>query len=69
LPGIAISVSLVPPLALIGVSYSVARPDLLYFYLWVFIFNLIGMVFGSLLVYVLLRFDKAREKVEEDIES
>ncbi|MEX0621640.1 MAG: DUF389 domain-containing protein [Candidatus Woykebacteria bacterium] len=69
LPGIAIAVSLTPPLSLVGISLSSGDQRLINFYLLVFIFNLAGMTLGSLITYILLKFYKARREVERTIEA
>ena len=50
LPGVAMAVSRVPPPALIGISLNSAEMHLAEHYLYVFLFNLIGLVLGSFLV-------------------
>lgn len=72
LPGIAIAVSLVPPLALIGVWLSALDFIAARFYFGVFIFNFIGIVFGSIVVFLLLQFHKTKtvvEKVEKEVKE
>jgi len=69
LPGIAISVSLVPPLALIGIFLSITESGLLDLYIWVFFLNLVGMVSGSFIIYSLLKFYQARGELEKNIDS
>lgn len=69
LPGIAITVSLVPPLALMGIFYSVAQTQELNFYMWIFFLNIAGMISGSFIIYTLLKFYQARGEVEKNIES
>lgn len=65
LPGIAIAVSLVPPLSLAGIWMSVLNVELVRFYGLVFFFNLIGILLGSFVVFSLLEFYKAGRWVEE----
>lgn len=59
LPGISIAVSLVPPLSLIGISLSLLDFEIARFYFLVFLFNLLGITMGSLIVFSLLKFHKA----------
>lgn len=65
LPGIAISVSLVPPLSLIGIWLSALNFVLARFYLVVFLLNLAGIILGSLVVFALLKFHKAERKIKQ----
>jgi uncharacterized hydrophobic protein (TIGR00271 family) len=68
LPGIAISVSLVPPLSLLGIALSGLDPDLSRAMLLIFLFNFIGIVLGSMIVFSLLKFYKAEQKVHKESE-
>lgn len=63
LPGIAIAVSLVPPLSLAGIQLSVFQFEVSRFYFIVFIFNLIGILLGSFVVFTLLKFSRVRDKL------
>lgn len=67
LPGVTIAVSLVPPLALIGVGISSLDFWLARFNFLIFLFNLLGIVGGSLVVFSLLQFYKTKEKVHEQV--
>jgi len=74
LPGIAITVSLVPPLSAIGVAISLLSRDVLAGSLMLFIMNLIGIVLASILVFSLFGFSglqKLQDKKihEEEIEE
>ncbi|MBI2484517.1 DUF389 domain-containing protein [Candidatus Uhrbacteria bacterium] len=70
LPGIAISVSLIPPLAAVGIGiasidFALARGALL-----LFIINLVGIVFAGMFVFSLMNFyakkTVAREVLQEE---
>ncbi len=65
LPGIAIAVSLVPPLSAVGIWLSVLDFVAARFYLFVFIFNLVGVVVGALIVFSMLKFYRAGRRVHE----
>lgn len=72
LPGIAIAVSLVPPVSLTGIWLSILNIEAIQFYSLVFLFNLFGVLVGSLVVFTLLKFYKAEkevEKKEEEVEK
>lgn len=67
MPGVAIAVSLVPPLSLIGIGignldFTVARFNFL-----IFLFNLLGIIAGSLVVFSLLQFYKTKGEVHEKV--
>jgi uncharacterized hydrophobic protein (TIGR00271 family) len=69
LQGVAIAVSLVPPLALIGIWLSALEFEIARFFFLVFIFNFMGVVVGSLVVFSLLKFHKAENKVHEEAKN
>lgn len=71
LPGVAIAVSLLPPLAVVGIGvagldFGVIRGSLL-----TFLLNLFGIVLGSVLIFSLLNFYRAKKEavkvVKEEI--
>lgn len=65
MPGVAIAVSLLPPLALMGVWLSAAEWGLVQFYTFVFIVNLVGIVLGSFIIFKLLNFEYTEKKVNK----
>lgn len=67
LPGVAITVSLVPPLAAIGVSLAFLSQDLLVGSLLLFLINLLGVVLASVLIFSLFGFSKIRTFQEKKI--
>jgi len=69
LPGIAIAVSLVPPLSLVGIRLAGLDGDAARFYFLVFLFNLLGIIMGSLVVFSLLKFYKVEDKVVKEKEA
>lgn len=56
LPGVAISVSLVPPLASAGLAISVADWTVFSDSMMLFIVNIIGIVFSAMIVFALFKF-------------
>lgn len=66
LPGVAIAVSLVPPISAMGVWLSTLQFEVARFYFLVFLFNLFGIVIGSVVVFSLLRFYRADKKIQEE---
>jgi uncharacterized hydrophobic protein (TIGR00271 family) len=73
LPGISIAVALVPPLSLTGIWLATGNPELMRFFLMVFLFNLIGIVMGAMIVFSMLRFygvgKQITKRVEEEIKE
>jgi uncharacterized hydrophobic protein (TIGR00271 family) len=69
LAGIAIAVSLVPPLALIGIHLSILNLDIIRFYFLVIFFNTFGIIMGSIVVFSLMKFQKTEDKIEKKIEE
>ena len=67
LPGVAIAVALVPPLSLMGIGISIIDISLVRNNLFVFFFNLLGVIVGSVLVFSLFKFYKVEKKVEEEV--
>jgi len=63
LPGISIAVSLVPPIALVGIWLAQLEIDNARFFLMVFLFNLIGIIMGSMIVFSMLKFYKTDDEV------
>jgi len=67
LPGVAISVSLLPPLSVVGIGLSnlhlaVARESLVTFSL-----NLFGIILGSVIIFSLLNFYKAKKETQKEV--
>ncbi len=54
LPGVAISVSLVPPLAVVGIGLGMADPAVASKALLLFLLNVIGIAFSSMLTFSLM---------------
>jgi uncharacterized hydrophobic protein (TIGR00271 family) len=69
LPGIAIAVSLVPPLAMIGVGFGTFTFAISGFYLTIFILNFFGILMGSLMVFSLSKFNKVEQIIQKKNEE
>lgn len=73
LPGVAISVSLVPPLAAVGVSLALLSEALLIGSILLFLINLLGVVLASVVVFSLFHFSNIRayqdKKIHEEEEA
>jgi uncharacterized hydrophobic protein (TIGR00341 family) len=64
LPGVAIAVSLVPPLSYIGVGLSQMNIEVAVFFLVIYVLNLFGIIIGSLGVFSLSKFNRMYQEVE-----
>jgi uncharacterized hydrophobic protein (TIGR00271 family) len=65
LPGVAISVSLVPPLAVAGVALSMLNWSAFSDALLLFAVNMIGIIFSAMIVFALMRLSAKRKLAEE----
>lgn len=64
-PGTAIAVSLMPPLSLIGIWLSSLNWEIARYFFLIFLFNVIGIMVGSLIVFSLLKFYKTEKEVQK----
>jgi len=69
LPGISIAVSIVPPIAMVGIWLATFDMELFRFFLFVFLFNLVGIIMGSMIVFSMLGFYKVGKHIEKKIEE
>ncbi|MBU2613098.1 TIGR00341 family protein [Patescibacteria group bacterium] len=69
IPGIAVAVSLLPPIAATGVGLSMGDWTFVVGSFSVFLVNLVGVVLAATVVFSLLGFHPLRRKVEETIEK
>lgn len=69
LPGISIAVSLVPPIALVGVWLAQMNLDMARFFLLVFLFNLFGLIMSSMIIFSVLGFYKSADEVVQNFNS
>ncbi|MEX2054424.1 MAG: DUF389 domain-containing protein [Candidatus Colwellbacteria bacterium] len=69
LPGVAIAVALVPPLALAGIGVSLLDAAFIRLNFLVFLFNAFGVVIGSLIVFSLLGFYKTKNRVHREAQE
>lgn len=69
LPGVAIAVSLVPPVSLMGIWLSQLNAGAARFYFSVFLLNLFGVIIGSLVVFSLLRFYQSGDRIHKKVEA
>jgi uncharacterized hydrophobic protein (TIGR00271 family) len=68
-PGVAVSVSLVPPLAFVGVGIAELDWSLVQTYTVIFVVNVIGIIFTSMVVFLLLNLSTKKEVAEHEIEK
>jgi uncharacterized hydrophobic protein (TIGR00271 family) len=68
-PGVAVSVSLVPPLAFVGVGIAEWDWFLVQTYTVIFLVNVIGIIFASMVVFSLLNMSTKRDVAEHEIEK
>lgn len=69
LPGIAVAVSVVPPVSLIGLGLAIPDLELARFYFIVFVLNTIGIVMGGIVVLSFLKFSRVEKRVDEEIKE
>lgn len=69
LPGVAVSVSVVPPLSLVGIGLSALNPELTRFYFFVFLLNSFGIIIGGLIIFSLLKFHEAKEEIDREVKD
>jgi len=67
LPGIAITVTLIPPLTASGLALSLDRFDDFYRFLIVTGLNISGILIASVLVFTILEFHKSRKKLIAEV--
>ncbi len=67
LPGIAVAVSLIPPLATIGIGLSFFSRDLITDSVTLFLLNTLGVVLSSIIVFSLFGYSKVQGIQDEKI--
>ena len=68
-PGVVVSVSLVPPLALAGIAMANMDIGLSSTMLVIFVINILGIMAGSAVVFTLMRFQVKKRFAEKTVES
>jgi len=69
LPGISIAVSLVPPIALIGIWLAQMDIATARFFLMIFLFNLVGLIMSSMIVFSILGFHKTADEITHNMKT
>ena len=62
LPGVAVATALMPPLCVVGIGISLGRTDVSLGALFLFLANVVAILLGSLLVFVVLGFRPPRSE-------
>jgi uncharacterized hydrophobic protein (TIGR00271 family) len=69
IPGIAISVSLIPPLAVFGIGIAKLNLVLISGSLLLFLVNMIGIIFAGMITFSLMNFYVKRHKAQEVVKE
>jgi len=69
LPGVAITASLVPPLAVAGIGFALFDWEIMIHSLFLFGINIIGIVISSFLVFLLMNFRRKKKVVDDAIKK
>lgn len=69
LPGVAVSISVVPPLAVLGIGLSSLSSEMIRSSFVIFTLNFLGIIMGSLLVFSLQQFYKAKLEAHKQVEE
>lgn len=68
LPGVAVTVTLLPPLAAMGLAISENNYDVLISSIGVYSLNVLGIISGSLLVFLIMGFYKSKKTIVKQVE-
>ncbi|MBD3270125.1 TIGR00341 family protein [Candidatus Peregrinibacteria bacterium] len=69
LPGVAITVSLVPPLSVSGIGLAFLKMDFAIGAIGLFFLNLAGIVFAAIFVFAVMNFYETKEQVKKKIRA
>ncbi len=69
LPGISIAVSLVPPVSMMAILLAQNNIEVSKFFLMVFLFNMVGLVMGSMIVFSMLKFYRVGDHIDANINN
>ncbi len=67
--GVAISVSLIPPLSALGIAFSFLDFKVIAGSFELFFLNLIGVIFASLIVFSVFKFFEVKDSIEKEIKA
>lgn len=68
LPGVAVTVTLLPPLAAMGLAISESNYDILMSSLGIYSLNVLGIISGSLLIFLIMGFHKSKKTIIKQVE-
>ncbi len=69
LSGVAISVSLIPPLATVGIGFSFLDGKIIAGSLELFLLNLLGIILAAIIVFAFFRFYEVKDVIEKKIKA
>ena len=69
LPGIAITVTLIPPLTASGLALTLKKMDYFYQYITLTGLNILGILLASIFIFTLLQFYKSRRKLIAEVKT
>jgi uncharacterized membrane protein len=69
LAGTAIAVALIPPLSMSAVALRMLEIQIFYNAAMIFLFNLVGIILSSLMVFSLSKFYTSQKKVTEELKE
>jgi len=69
LTGVAVTVTLIPPLSALGLALSKSNMVLVSFFAKSLMINILGILVGSLIIFWLLKFSKAKNKIIAEIKE
>lgn len=68
-PGVAVAVSLIPPLSAVGIGIGIFSAELFREALIIFFLNFLGIFFGSMTSFSLMNFYRCKEEARERVEK
>ena len=68
LPGVAVTVTLLPPLAVMGLALAVENYEIFTTALGVYALNVLGIIVGSLFIFLVMGFYKAEKTILKQVE-
>jgi len=69
IPGIAVTVTLLPPLTIMGLALAVENFLIFKEALNVYLLNVFGVIIGSLIIFMIMGFYKSSKKIIEEVEQ
>ena len=69
MPGIAITVTLIPPITAIGLAFAASDIEMIMKIFYVLVLNVVGILAASTLVFILMQFNKSKRKIISEIKE